>query len=105
MDKFYKNNQQLKELAMKIYERITIRTYVHGNSNDEERKSRAQEKRIIFNIAYGALLTLNTTDDNHAEQKIIDCAEYTVNQFLPDCNGYNTIYCPLKKALREWDTI
>lgn len=103
MDKSYKNNLQLKELALRISEKITIRTYVRGSSNDETRQSTVTEKEIIFKIAYGALLTLNTTDNNHAEQKIIDCAEYTVNQFLPDCNGYDTIYCPLKKVLREWD--
>lgn len=105
MNKSYKNNQQVKEIAIQISQKITIRTYNRGSSNDEERKSTEEEKAIIFRIAYGALLTLNTTNDNNAEQKIIDCAEYTINQFLPDCNGYNTIYCPLKKALREWENI
>lgn len=105
MNKSYKTDQQLKTIAIQISRKITIRTYIRGNSNDEERESRAEEERIIFRIAYGALLTLKTTCDEHAEQGAIDCAEYIINQFLPDCNGYDTIYRPLKKALREWENI
>ncbi len=103
----YKTEQQLQEQAKAIAETITIRTYNNGNSEDTKRLSNAHENNIIFNIAYGALLGMNCNEKNRASdeiaQAIIDTAEYTVNGFLPDCNGYDTIYCPLKKAVREWN--
>lgn len=103
----YKTEKQLKEQAAIIAETITIRTYQNGNSEDTKRLSNPQEKNIILNIAYGALLGMNCNEKNRASneiaQAIIDTAEYTLNRFLPDCNSYDTIYCPLKKAVREWD--
>ncbi len=103
----YKTEQQLRELATAISQRITIRTYKNGNSDDNTRPTKTKEKEIIFNIAYGALLGINCNDRNRNSdeiaQAIIDTAEYTVNRFLPDCNGYDTLYCPLKKAVREWN--
>lgn len=103
----YKTEAQLKEQAKAIAETITIRTYKNGNSEDTQRPSNPQEKEIILNIAYGALLGMNCNEKNRVSdeiaQAIIDTAEYTVNRFLPDCNGYDTIYCPLKKAVREWN--
>lgn len=103
--KEHKTEQQLKEIATTISERITIRAYKNGNSEDTTRRTNPTERKIIFKIAYSALLSLNW----HLEPKdgictaIINTAEFTVNQFLPDCNGYDTIYCPLKKAVRDWD--
>ena len=103
----HKTEMQLKEMATVIAETITIRTYKNGNSEDTKRLSNPQEKEIILNIAYGALLGMNCNEKNRTSdeiaQAIIDTAEYTVNRFLPDCNGYDTIYCPLKKAVREWN--
>ncbi|MCI8988437.1 MAG: hypothetical protein HFK05_01635 [Clostridia bacterium] len=102
----HKTEMQLKEMATAIAETITIRIYKNGNSEDKQRKSTAKEKDIIFKIAYSALLSLNWhLEPNNSETTtaIINTAEFTVNQFLPDCNGYDTIYCPLRKATREWD--
>lgn len=104
--KEHKTEIELKEIATKISEKITIRHYKGGNSEDKQRNSTAKEKDIIFKIAYGALLSLNWhLEPNNSETTtaIINTAEFTVNQFLPDCNGYDTIYCPLRKATREWD--
>lgn len=104
--KEHKTEQQLKGIATTISKRITIRTYKNGNSEDTIRKSTVKEKDIIFKIAYSALLSINwhlepkTSEVNSA---IANTAEFAINQFLPDCNGYDTIYCPLKKAIREWD--
>lgn len=105
--KNYKTEEQLKKQAAAISETITIRTCKNGNSEDTKRITTAEEKKIIFEIAYGALLGFNCNDKNRNSddiaQAIIDTAEYMVDIFLPDCNGYDTIYCPLKKVVREWN--
>ena len=102
----HKTEAELREMAEAISEEVVIRTYENGNSSDTRRKASAKEKVIIYRIAYGALLGLNWGEDCRssrlAEQKIIDTAEYTVDLFIPDCNGYDTIYIPLKKALANW---
>lgn len=89
-----KTEAELKEIAEAMSETIMIRTYENGNSNDTRRKTTKPEKAIIYKIAYGALLALN--------HGIVDSAEYTIDLFIPECNGYDTIYIPLKKALASW---
>lgn len=105
--KNYKTEEQLKKQATAISETITIRTYKNGNSEDTKRRTTVKEKKVIFEIVYSALLAFNCNDMNRNSddiaQAIIDTAEYMVGRFLPDCNGYNTIYCPLKKVVREWN--
>lgn len=103
----YKQESELKQLAESISKFITIRTNDNGNSCDTKRTSRKAEREIIYKIAYSALLGLNwdvkTRNNNDIAQGIIDTAEFTINQFLPNCNGYDTIYLPLKAILRNWD--
>ena len=101
-----KTEAELKEIAEAMSETIMIRTYENGNSNDTRRKTTKPEKAIIYKIAYGALLALNHGEEvrssRMAEQSIVDSAEYTIDLFIPECNGYDTIYIPLKKALASW---
>lgn len=102
-----KTETELKEIAEEISDTIMIRTYENGCSRDTRRKSSRIEKDIIYRIAFGALLGLNWGEDCRssriAEQKIIDSAEFTIGLFIRDCNGYDTIYNPLKKALANWE--
>ncbi len=100
-----KSENELKTIAETISENITIRTNVNGNSIDTIRKASSAEKEIIYNLAYGALLGLNWGEvcrSSRQAEAIIDTAEFIINQFLPDCNGYDTIYLPLKKVLVNW---
>lgn len=102
----HKPEAELKEIAEGISQEVVIRTYENGNSNDTRRKTTKPEKAIIYKIAYGALLALNHGEEvrssRMAEQSIVDSAEYTIDLFIPECNGYDTIYIPLKKALASW---
>ena len=102
----YKNEHELKVIAETIAETITIREYNEGNSNDITRKASEIEKDVIYKLAYGALLGLNcgetVRNNDDAAQVIIDTAEYTLKLFINDCNGYDTLYIPLKNAVAEW---
>lgn len=102
----HKTEAELREMAEGISQEIVIRTYENGNSRDTRRKTTAKEKGIIYRVAYGALLALNHGEEVRssrlAEQFIVDSAEFTIDLFIPDCNGYDTMYNPLKKALANW---
>ena len=101
--RIYKTESELREIAEKIAEEIVVR----GHSIDTRRPSSASEHQVIFNVAYGALLGLNWGDacrnSRDMTQAIIDTAEYTLDLFLPNVNGYDTIYNPLQDAVRDWE--
>ena len=109
----YKTEAELRTIAEDISRTIYIRTMDGGNSHDKKRKSRSREQSIIYSVAYGALLALNwgeqVRSNRDMEQAIVDSAEFTldllIREFYADkeCNGYMTIYCPLKRVLQNWE--
>lgn len=98
---------ELKDVANAISEEIEIREYVNGSSKDTWRKATAPEKAILYNIAYGSMLTLNESVENRsnhaAERAIISAAEFMTKLFIPECNGYDTMYLQLQTAIDEWE--
>lgn len=94
------NEVQLKEIARDIAGSIVIRDYVNGNSRDTRRETTKEEKTIIKNIAFGAMLAYGWVGKDI--QSILDTAEFTLMQFLPKANGYDTIYIPLSKVTETW---
>lgn len=109
MDKIriYKQESELKELAKTMAESITIRTYCNNNSDDTTRPTTEIENELLFKVVYAALLGLNWGEtirgNQESTQAIIDTAEFTIVQFIPECNGYDTVYLPLKKVVAEWE--
>lgn len=93
------NASQLKEIARDIAGSIVIRDYVNGSSRDTRREATEHEKEIIRNIAYGAMLAYRYDRDLAG---ILDMAEFTLRQFISNCNCYDTIYIPLRKVTETW---
>lgn len=89
------NASQLKEIARDIAGSIVIRDYVNGSSRDTRREATEPEKEIIRNVAYGAMLAYRYDRDLAG---ILDMAEFTLMQFIPKANTYDTIYIPLRKV-------
>ena len=85
----------LKRIAEDIGRSVMIRTYVNGNSHDERRDTIKEERVVIRNLAYGAMLAYRNREE--ALNGILDAAEFSLRQFIPDCNTYDTIYIPIRK--------
>ena len=94
------NEAQLKKIARGIAESIVIRDYVNGNSRDTRRETTDPEKEIIKNITYGALLAYIYSGENL--DGILDMAEFTLHQFIPSANAYDTVYIPLRNVTETW---
>lgn len=90
------NEAQLKEIARDIAGSIVIR----GSSRDTRREATEPEKTIIRNIAYGAMIGYGYR--GHDIDGILDMAESTLMQFIPEANTYDTIYIPLRKVMETW---
>lgn len=92
------NEAQLKEIARDIAGSIVIRDYVDGCSRDTRREATEPEKTIIRNIAYGAMIAYSYRSNGGSIDSILDMAEFTLKQFIPEVNAYDTIYIPLRKV-------
>ena len=90
------------KMADTISANITIRYYDnYGNSHDETRKAADEEKKILYKIAYSALLACRFSNLEN-EDGVLDMAEFLLHEFIPSANAYVSIYIPLKKAMGTW---
>lgn len=107
MARYHMTESALAIIARRISKNITIRTYDNGNSNDITRESTNHEQEILHKIAFGALLGLNwgeaVRNSKDMEQAVLDSSEFILYQFLRDCNGYDSLYNPLKAVLEAWN--
>lgn len=114
--KKYRSSAELREIAEQISNRIVIRTYVGGNSHDNARKPTKKQKQIIYDVAYSTLSSLNhycrysKNWYSAGAQEAIGTAEFILDTMLDntlkdgeECNGYDTIYCPLSRAFTQWE--
>jgi hypothetical protein len=88
----------LKEFAEQQAETIVIRNYENGNSKDERRKATKHERETIKTIIYGGLLAIKSNGDI---QSVTDTCEYIAKLQLPEMNGYDTIYIPIKEWCKD----
>ena len=91
---------QLKEISRDIAGSIVIRDYINGNSRDTHRETTDPEKEIIKNIAYGSMMAYGYRGGDL--DGILAMAEFTLMQFIRNCNTYNTIYIPLRNVTETW---
>ena len=91
---------ELRKFAEDISRTIVIREYINGNSKDTRRETTKPEKEIIFNIAYSAMLSYGFVGCD--VDGIFNMAEFTLSRFIPTCNSYDTIYCPLRDITETW---
>lgn len=97
----YSTSQDYRDLADKIADTITIRNYNDHGSEDVSRPTTKIERDIISKIAIGAMDTYGYTTNADA-WSICNQAEFTLMQFLPEANTYDTIYTPLMKCFGVW---
>lgn len=109
----HKSESELRAIAEAISDRI----YIDRNGCGEAwRKATRKQKEITYGVIYGALLGLDwgekVRSTSDIEQGIVDTAEFTWDIMIKpyakledgrSVNGYITIYCPLKKVLKEWE--
>lgn len=93
----------LRNAARDLAAEIVIR-----DGNDEIRRhSTTPEREILYRIIYSALLTMNYGEHRKtgSDQAILDQAEFNCCCFLPESNGYLTVYLPLQRILEDWEKI
>lgn len=95
------NDQDYKDMAREISSYITIRTYENGNSRDETYETNEVQADIIKNIAFAAFVAYGHRTNANLDS-ILDMAEFTLHQFIPEANSYDTLYIPIKKKIGEW---
>jgi hypothetical protein len=93
-------------IAQRLSESIVIRSYdAVGNSCDVRRKPSDDEKKILYRVLYASLVSINYCARHSADmqQAIKDTAEFTLHQFIPGINAYDSAYCKLWAILDAWN--
>ena len=90
--------RELKEIADSYSNEIVIRSYIDGTSSDDRRETTQVEKEILSKIIYAALISYGyrNEDNGGSLDAVLDMAEFTCHQFLPECNAYDTVYIPIR---------
>lgn len=102
---FPMTEKALSLIADRVSQTTTIRRYENGNSFDDTRRSTDEQQKIVYKIAYGALLGINYAcrREHIMLQGVKDSSEFILMQFIPGVNGYDTLYSKLEAVLAVWD--
>ena len=92
-------SNDLKEIADEISNEIVVRSYKDGTSYDGRRNSTPEEKNIIYKILFAAMVSYGYRNETNGGSidAVLDMAEFTCHQFLPEVNAYDSIYLPLRE--------
>ena len=86
---------EIEQMLREEFHGVTIRTYVGGNSHDEKREATEAEMDLYMKIGLSTICCARFTKDI---QHCTDTAEWILDEFIDGCNGYDTIYCPIKRV-------
>ena len=105
----YKNDEEREQLVNEMFKGVHIRESDDGTV----RATTSEENEMARQIISSALATANyrnqNIDEEHfsvsadALQVIKDMAEITIDNMIPDCNGYESVYIPLTEAFEQWE--
>lgn len=79
-------------------------TYIWYRNEQGRYSTSEKDNRVLRTIFYGALLELNRNGGSQFDYGVLNCAEMTADLFIPYMNGYDTVFCPLKRVLENWET-
>lgn len=96
----YKTAEQLRNMATELASIITTRV----GGTDSKRVTTETEREMLRKLFYGALLELNRNGGSQFDYGVLNCAEMTADLFIPYMNGYDTVFCPLKRVIENWET-
>lgn len=103
---YHMTESALEIIARRLSQSIVIRkTDAAGNTCDVRRKPTDDEQKILYRVLYSSLLTINFCARSNADmqQAIKDASEFTLHQFVPGINAYDSAYCKLWCILDAWD--
>ena len=105
-----KPERELREIAERISTSVVERETKYRP--ERRRETTDEERKTLSKLAYGALLELNRWGNRedcprgvacYAEQAALGAIEFAFDLLFPICNGYLSIYSPIKDVLREWE--
>lgn len=90
--------------TIQAYAELVATTIVIRDENGDKRRETTDiERDYIYAVVKSALDTLNF-NKNHDVQAIIDMAEFTIDALIDNCNGYLTVYNPIKSFVKNvWE--
>ena len=105
----YKNDEEREQLVDEMFKGVHIRESDDGTV----RAATSEENEMARQVISSALATANYRNQNLDEehfsvsadtlQVIKDMAEITIDNMIPDCNGYESVYIPLTEAFEQWE--
>lgn len=101
----YLTTAEMREISDNMAEFMYIRT---ENGVDVRKKCTKTQKGILSNVIFSALSTAvwhsKTPSVEIKKQAVCDMAEIFITLAFPDCNGYTTVYNPLKRLFDVLET-